>query len=538
MNETSYTFAPQGLIRRGFDLTFYSDRPENRYGGLLHGWGPLSGGMNNPAVDMLLVHIHWWQTHVAPKQGDFTHILEQIEKIHAAGKKVYLYPHPSFPPDWSGIQSIDQEWGWIDYLDESSHKLQLEWYELIAKAFGKDERVHAIRMSTFDHGEAWIHPPRKLKLDEAAEKRGVTPSSFVHSLIIDIYEIFLLHVEPNKLIAHGGGLQGECLEWAIARGTGHGTGTHQLDFAGIHHYPRKISRLLENGHLSLFSMREESKQGMYIAESQCWSGWEEGDDLDIIKQAALCLLCSNIVHKTNYLMLDEMIYNRQSYRRISNWAAISPDTTGRLTRRGDESAKVWTHDEDIYQMAMWTRTLLGTDDDTSPEAFVQLSRHYSFESNSYVECLEHGMVMDLERSSSIPVIEGNHLGTEPYIREVFGFRSSYFAKRTDRENGHGAFYFSLNNRFQRSLLNKKGELLEVRVTYKDLGAGEFELLYEQHRNGKVSAGRVNLESAGEWRTACFLVSDPAIHENCRFDLELISHGEDIIVSLIRCLKQY
>ena len=524
---------PQGIIRNGFDLTFYSDRKPNKEGGLLHGWGPLAFGAHNPSVDMILVQIHWNQTHTGPNQADFSFVDRQIDSIFNAGKKVYLYPHPAFPPAWAKIKIADNEWGFIDYFDPASHVLQLQWYELIAKKYGKDNRVTAIRMSTFDHGETAVHETTAKGLNQQIAKNHLSAVEFSQPLVLDIYKVFLKYSDPKKLLAHGGGLQGDCLNWAVKQGTGHETGTHQQDFAGVNQFARRNSATLKNGHLTVKTMKQEGLSGLYIAESQCWPGWEKNGNLDSIKRYMLTLFCSHIVHGTNYILLDEMIYNRQNYRRLSPWAPISPDWTGRLIRRGDESAKVWNDDPEVYQAAMWERTLLGTTDETTPEAFVQTSSHYVAELKDSVMAFEHGMRMDFDRSKAIPVMKGNLLIEADYVGGIFGNRESHFAKASPH------FYFSLNEGFQKSLLHRRGELLEVRVSYRDIGNGSFNIFYQQQANGLVSARKVALQNSDTWRTACFLLVDPDITEGKPFDIEVKTEdGKALIVCLIRVIKQY
>ncbi len=524
---------PQGIIREGFDLTFYSDRKHNTEGGLLHGWGPLAYAANNPSVDLILVQIHWNQTHIGPNQADFSFVDMQIDDIIKAGKKVYLYPHPAFPPAWSKIKVVDNDWGFIDFFDPESHGLQLQWYELIAKKYGKDNRVTAIRMSTFDHGENSVHETTAKGLEAQIAKNHLTAAEYSESLILDIYKVFLKYADPKKLLAHGGGLQGNSLEWAIKLGTGHETGTHQLDFAGVNQFAPRKSAVLKNGHLSIKTMKQEGLSGPYIAESQCWPGWEKNGNLDSIKRYMLTLFCSHIVHGTNYILLDEMIYNRQNYRRLSSWAPISPDWTGRLIRRGDESAKIWNDDPEVYQAAMWLRSLLGTTDETTPEAFVQTSSHYVAELKDSIMAFEHGMKMDFERSKAIPVMPGNLLAEADYVRGIFGYRDSHFAKSSSH------FYFSLNEGFQKSLLHRNGELLEVRVSYLDKGNEIFNIFYHQQGNGLVSARKVTLENTGAWRTACFLLIDPNIIEGKPFEIEVgTMESKSLTISLIRVIKQY
>ena len=523
---------PQGIIRDGFDLTFYSDRKHNIEGGLLHGWGPLAFGAHNPSVDMILVQLHWNQTHTGPNQADFSFVDRQIDSIFNVGKKVYLYPHPAFPPAWAKIKTVDNEWGWIDYFDPASHALQLQWYELIAKKYGKDNRVTVIRMSTFDHGETAVHETTAKGLNQKIAKNHLSAVEFSQPFVLDIYKVFLKYSDPKKLLAHGGGLQGDCLNWAVKQGTGHETGTHQQDFAGVNQFARRNSATLKNGHLTVKTMKQEGLSGLYIAESQCWPGWEKNGNLDSIKKYMLTLFCSHIVHGTNYILLDEMIYNRQNYRRLSSWAPISPDWTGRIIRRGDESAKVWNDDPEVYQAAMWLRTLLGTTDETTPEAFVQTSSHYVAELKDSVMAFEHGMKMDFERSKAIPVMKGNLLIEADYVAGIFGNRDSHFAKASSH------FYFTLNDGFQNSLLTRSGELLEVRVSYRDKGNGSFNIFYQQQGKGLVSARQVTLQNTDTWRTACFLLVDPDIITGKSFGIEVESTDGPLTVCLIRAIKQY
>jgi len=85
---------------------------------------------------------------------------------------------------------------------------------------------------------------------------------------------------------------------------------------------------------------------------------------------------------------------------------------------------------------MWERTLLGTTDETTPEAFVQTSSHYVAELKDSVMAFEHGMRMDFDRSKAIPVMKGNLLIEADYVGGIFGNRESHFA------NASPHFYFS------------------------------------------------------------------------------------------------
>jgi hypothetical protein len=525
--------APQGFIRQGFGLTFYSDRETNPYGGTLHGWGPLANGANNSSVDMVLVQVHWNLTHIGPGKTDFMAIEKQIDEVIKAGKKVYLYPHVAFPPRWANIELSQPKNGWINYFDTHSHNLQLEWIALIAKKYGKDKRITAIRMSTFDHGESWVADPLKMKLDSMAKGKGITSVEFAEPFILNIYKEFLKYSDPEKLLAHGGGLQGKSLAWAIEQGTGHETGTQQLDFGGAHHFPRPNSASLKNGHLKVRTMAEDGHKGLYVAESQCWPGWKKDANIDSVRQSALSFFCSHIVHGVNYSLWDEMIYNRHNYARLSGGIKIAPDWTGRLVKRGDESAKEWNDDDEVFRAAMWARTLLGTTDDTTPEVFVQLSSHYVAALKDTVKAFEHGMIMDFEKSKAIPVMQNNLLGGAEYIEEIFDHQRGYFAKSSSH------FYFNLNKGFQKSLQNRIGDLLEVRVSYFDEGNEPFDLQYQQQYTGKVSAAIIKRENSKEWRTACFLLTDPEVNSKENFEIQINTDTQSpLTIGLIRVIKQY
>ena len=156
-------------------------------------------------------------------------------------------------------------------------------------------------MSTFDHGETAVHETTAKGLNQQIAKNHLSAFGFSQPLVLDIYKVFLKYSDPKKLLAHGGGLQGDCLNWAVKQGTGHETGTHQQDFAGVNQFARRNSATLKNGHLTVKTMKQEGLSGLYIAESQCWPGWEKNGNLDSIKRHILTLFCSHIVHGTYFL---------------------------------------------------------------------------------------------------------------------------------------------------------------------------------------------------------------------------------------------
>jgi hypothetical protein len=530
---------PHGVVRADFDLSFYTDRAANRYGGLFHSWGPLRGGEQNTRCDGVMLTVQWWRTHLGPGVADFQSIHAQIERCARAGKKVYLYPHPAFPPRWTGLSPIEPRSGWIDYFEPVAHRLQCEWQALIAREFGRDERVCAIRMSAFEHGEAWVHGARLERLRARAAAAGMDIAAYARPFLTGIYEAMLAEADPFRLVAHGGGLQGDVLAMAVARGTGHGNGTSLLDFAGSHQFPRPDDVEFSDGHLRRMApLNARGSRALYFVEEQNGETWDHlpGDGHAFMRRMlASCALC--VTHGVNYIFGAEMDFNEQSYERLSPHGYVSPDLTGRLTRRQEESAPAWRHSPRVTELFQWTRTLLATTPANTPEAFVQLSRHYSADRGCWLEAVEHAMWLDDAATPGVPVEEYDQAVISIFQQEILGRRLSTFARRTDLAGGKPALEFELHPEFVAELATREGELLEVRATYLENHAGRFAVEHATAGGRWVSAGEAQLRYSGEYRTACFLLVDPEIRPGKGLRLRLRSTGaHDVSFALVRVLK--
>jgi hypothetical protein len=528
-----------GLLIEGFGLSRYADLPANPHGGLMHSWGPLRDWPHNPHVDMILVLVPWAGTHLGPGRADFSCVEREIALIHAAGKGVYLYPHPAFPPAWTEIPVVAPAMGWIDHFDEHAHRLQLDWCELISRRFGRDERVRAIRMSNFEHGEAWVHGERLARLHQRAAAAGTDAITYASRFLRRIFEAFLRHADPHRLVAHGGGLQGAELSWAVAQGTGHGNGTHLLDFGGVNQYPRPSA--FTDGHFTARSLAEEGNRGLYFAERQAGSAWRlpSAD----FKRWFLTNLASSIVHRTNYLVLTEVIYNAHDHRRLSPYLTtagplVSPDGTGRLIRRCEESPEQWRHEPEFLQMALWARGLLGASLAGAPEAFVQLGEHFVTGRGSWLRSLEYGLRLDYERSAMTPVEPFDLSVNTPFQRELLGERDGYFAKRTDHASGRDTFHLEASPEFLSPLLGLEGELLELRVTFRDHPRGRIRVVYPRRDNQAASLHFEHFQGTGAWRTARLLLTDPRLEPGQPFPFEIRNEGEgELTLCLVRLLRQ-
>ncbi len=538
-------FNRSGIIRSGFDLSVYTDREPSGLGGTHHGWGGLDhSGVGNALVDMVMVTAPWGQTHVAPSLADFSVVNRRIDDLVAANKRVYLYPHVAFPPAWADVAVVNPEFGWIDYFDPEAHERQCEWLSLLARHFGKDERVTAIRMASFEHGEAWVTGVPMQTLREGARRQDVTLAEAAEPFLWRIYETFLEHADPHRLVAHGGGLQGSCVRRAVEAGCGHGNGTLLLDFAGQNHYP--LNGELGDGHFRLPSLREVGNGGHYFAERQCGEAWIMRGDAFV--QWLIFNFATAVAQKVSYLMLPEALLNGRDSERLPQHDAavirgadeplVSPDTTGRLTRRNDEDISGWRHEPWHTEAVWWLRSLLGTSEHDTPEAFVQLSSHHLAETETDVGAIEHAATLDLE-IPMVPVKEFDAGAGAEFQRELFGHRKSHFAKRTDKQQGGDRFRVRLDPRFTKSLVGLGGELVEVRVTYEDAGYDSFSVSYPRRHHGpEAVAGRVRLTNPGLWRTACFLLVDPQLSSDGSMQIDIVSEGSgDLTVALIRVLKQ-
>ena len=533
------------LFRTGIDLSVYADRVRQPRAGLFHGWGALAHPLEETPFDLILVTVPW-ETTFPELEGEreWATVEREIDEVVAAGKEVYLYPHPAFPPAWTGLPvNHDDGCGcWIDYFTPEAHRHQLAWTERIARRYGHDPRVTAIRMSSFRHGEAHTDGLGAASLTARSAAGEGTIEELAEPYLDRLYAVYLEHCDPVKLVTHGGGLGGTAAGIrAVRAGAGHGNGTTPLDFAGANHFPRPEDRELAGGHLVIRSARGEDPgvpAPLYVSERQCGEAWNQRGDA--FTRWLLFQLCHAVVLKIDYLMLPEFLLNAESYRRPASWSYMDVDRSGRPTRRGNESNLTWEHNPWAVQAALWCRTMLGVTEATTPEAFVQFSRHWSAALKTHVEHLGLGARIDPNADPGTPTEEFDAGNGTPYQQEIFGHRLSTFARRTDRMRGCDRLGVCLDPAFTAAEPMGPGPLYEVRVSHRDDGLEPVELTLE----GPGAEGlRVDpalshpCGNTGGWVTSCFLLTAERPRTAPLERLVVRPTGSsELTVSLVRVLK--
>ncbi len=528
----------QTTVREGIDLSVYRDRPLNGGdGGILHGWGPLADeGVAH--VDMILVVIPWHGTDLPGDEADWTRVEADMAAVKALRKLVYLYPHVAWPPPHLGLEVMDPHHGWIDYSDPTAHAAKLKWCEKIARRFGRDEAVRTIRMPAFEHGEAWLTDEIARRLIERAGGQHLGDEATLElsdQLIGETYEAFLRQSDPSRLIAHGGGLGDRPQRRAVEAGTGHANGTHVLDFAGRHQFPRPADAELSDGHARIKTLAQRGNGGVYCCEMHSGSQWQQTTAARLRWQTAT--LASIIVNGTNFVMLPPALLNGQPFRHASSERGnVSPDWTGRPTRRNEESFTHWMPSPDDGTLVRWARSLMATTSADTPEAFAQLSTHH-LPGGKQVLALEHAMTFRDDLSPSHPTDEFDMGGGAEFQQNVFEYVPAHFARRTARRRDGGKLVFELSTEFS-SRIGTTGEVFEVRVAFLDEGHGGL-LVKTTLDDASHTLGRVTFENTGLWRTACFVAVAPEdwpTSDGTSPLLEVVGTAEQgIVVCLIRVM---
>ncbi|SFO56952.1 hypothetical protein SAMN04489713_107196 [Actinomadura madurae] len=109
--------------------------------------------------------------------------------------------------------------------------------------------------------------------------------------------------------------------------------------------------------------------------------------------------------------------------------------------------------------------------------------------------------------------------------------TAYEGLRTDRAKGQTSLYFDLDDRF----LDGRREPVQIKVTYRDAGTGDW---WIEHEGGRSPA--VRRTGDGSWKTATFRLPGPVLANglNGGTDFRIATgRGDDLDVRFVRLVRQ-
>jgi len=139
---------------------------------------------------------------------------------------------------------------------------------------------------------------------------------------------------------------------------------------------------------------------------------------------------------------------------------------------------------------------------------------------------------DAKGFRTVPVFRVDH----PISRVAGGgvpkeFQCDFTARRTDRASGSDRIGLALDDRF----LSGGPHKVAVKITYRDVGTGQWDLLYRT-RTGRT-ARSVRLKGSGKVKTATFFLADAHFRgRKLGFDFEIVARGRDATISFVRVIK--